>query len=523
MLHASWYMLPFFGHSMLSNIVATSIIGLITSGCVTMSYLFRNYPKFRISELASNDVAALKGCRIKNKNKITAQFQIFYPCSHVNHDEANGNTQNNLYMRSNAVEGLCRTLGGNTLVRYFLSSILNNKSATHLRDGSARNVNVLNASSKHQAGCKLEGWPVVLFSHGLFGSMEEYSTICREVASHGFIVIAPEHEDGSASYAEKAANSDSADECDRNLHSPQSKIDIVFAADVMDSNCVPYDEKKFEEVAIPYTKPNGVVYADKQSVVDFRKPFLKKRCQEMMDLVAALAQYASDGDKRISSGNEDEAAESSIELKKKFQQILSASNLKKDGSSNSIILAGHSFGASTVLYMAHQWESQKQKNEIENFLNAKSLLLLDTWVSPVPNDILLSKLSIPTLCVFCQDLVTWTAKRTPHELDGVAKMLEANMGLHEQQHTTNSTMFCMQAIRETKHQFFSDAPYWIPAFVASYAGVTGKTSIGVSRTCLEKLIMPFLLESGTPACFGLTTEEKKYVYNVNEAMLRPPN
>ena len=84
-------------------------------------------------------------------------------------------------------------------------------------------------------------------------------------------------------------------------------------------------------------------------------------------------------------------------------------------------------------------------------------------------------------------------------------------------------MFCMQAIRETKHQFFSDAPYWIPAFVASYAGVTGKTSIGVSRTCLEKLIMPFLLESGTPACFGLTTEEKKYVYNVNEALLRPPN
>ena len=41
-------------------------------------------------------------------------------------------------------------------------------------------------------------WPVVVFSHGLGCSRFAYSRICTDLASHGWVVAATEHRDGSA-------------------------------------------------------------------------------------------------------------------------------------------------------------------------------------------------------------------------------------------------------------------------------------------------------------------------------------
>ena len=45
-------------------------------------------------------------------------------------------------------------------------------------------------------------WPLVVFSHGLYGCSAGYSGLCAELASQGCVVLAVEHKDGSAVYSE---------------------------------------------------------------------------------------------------------------------------------------------------------------------------------------------------------------------------------------------------------------------------------------------------------------------------------
>ena len=99
-------------------------------------------------------------------------------------------------------------------------------------------------------------------------------------------------------------------------------------------------------------------------------------------------------------------------------------------------------------------------------------------------------------------------------------MLQGNTGPRKNDEG-NETFQCV-AIRGTKHQFFSDVPYWTPPFIAKYSNVSGNTDISISRSCLEKLIAKFLLANEAPDNIDLTIEEKSYVYNVNKNMLNAP-
>ncbi|KAM0314860.1 hypothetical protein ACHAO8_004337 [Botrytis cinerea] len=72
-------------------------------------------------------------------------------------------------------------------------------------------------------------WPVMIFSHGLGGSRNAYSHIVGSVASHGMIVIAPEHRDGSTpiSYIREPPSESSTENEKHSKKQAKKTIDYV--------------------------------------------------------------------------------------------------------------------------------------------------------------------------------------------------------------------------------------------------------------------------------------------------------
>lgn len=59
---------------------------------------------------------------------------------------------------------------------------------------------------------QLNKFPVIVFSHGLGTSFFTYSGVCCDLASHGYVVAALEHKDGSACLALRRAPGRGAEE-----------------------------------------------------------------------------------------------------------------------------------------------------------------------------------------------------------------------------------------------------------------------------------------------------------------------
>lgn len=129
------------------------------------------------------------------------------------------------------------------------------------------------------------GWPIIVFSSGLWGACELYTQFCRELASLGAIVIAIEHEDGSGAFA----------------------VDGKTGAH------------------IPYVDPPMDVDA-----VAFRHPFLERRVEELKATTATIQRMAAKGS-------------DALDCETELLTVL------RCGDPEQLLLIGHSFGAAGIL------------------------------------------------------------------------------------------------------------------------------------------------------------------------------
>lgn len=132
----------------------------------------------------------------------TVQYRIFYPC------DPQFKGKHVAWIPSPQREYLSaysRFLGAGSHLAEFLSSVHMPKSGCVINGNHSYvprilhyiNIPVQEDAPLLQPKTSNEKWPVMIFSHGLGGSRNAYSHVAGSIASHGVIVIAPEHRDGS--------------------------------------------------------------------------------------------------------------------------------------------------------------------------------------------------------------------------------------------------------------------------------------------------------------------------------------
>ncbi|CAI6339331.1 unnamed protein product [Periconia digitata] len=150
-------------------------------------------------------------------------------------------------------------------------------------------------------------WPVMVFSHGLGGSRNAYSHICGSLASHGIVVVAPEHRDGSAPISF--------------VHTPDEKEKI----------------RRIGYVKVPHSASTETYEArDKQLRTRLWEIGLIHDALLKMDEGVALRMVAEGTSKKSSNDT-------------KLPMFAHALNVHEPGA---ISFAGHSFGAATMVQLA---------------------------------------------------------------------------------------------------------------------------------------------------------------------------
>lgn len=214
---------------------------------------------------------------------------------------------------------------------------------------------------------KSKRWPVMMFSHGLGGTRNSYSHICGSLASHGIVVVAPDHRDGSSPLS---------------IHQTPGEKDKVKRVD-------------YKPIA---HKPSTEVYAA-------RDEQLRIRMWELGMIHDALLKL--DEGRLLTNVAQDQPKKGAKDLLTMFSNIL---NVHEPGA---ISFAGHSFGACTVVQFVKSvyyrpgrqipaykplYEPIEDSSLARQITPANPVVLLDLWTLPIqsPNTAWLRSQPMPS-------------------------------------------------------------------------------------------------------------------------------
>ncbi|KAK4659052.1 hypothetical protein QC762_106890 [Podospora pseudocomata] len=238
-------------------------------------------------------------------------------------------------------------------------------------------------------------FPVIMFSHGLGGSRTLYSSICGELASFGFVVVALEHRDGSGArtFVNKAGSEPDLDSqgLDRSPGPPKDekkqhkknsgqdkpyyKVDYIFPKDNAQD-----------------TSPHNSRGVD----TELREAQIEMRMAEIEEAFHVL--------QLINNGKGD--AMRARNLRKKGN--VGASSLGLDGIDwdewterlylENVTMMGHSFGGATSV--------QALRSERLDWLSQG--ILLDAWGPATPESTERERLRKPILSIGSEAFMHWT-------------------------------------------------------------------------------------------------------------------
>ncbi|KAK3334967.1 platelet-activating factor acetylhydrolase, isoform II-domain-containing protein [Neurospora tetraspora] len=224
-------------------------------------------------------------------------------------------------------------------------------------------------------------YPVIMFSHGLGGSRTVYSTICGELASYGFVVVAMEHRDGSGARTYVNKEGSSPDLCSQNLdrrsNTEREKEDgSMFHTKRRRKK----NGKKKPYYMVDYlfpldnaqdTRPNNPAGVD----TELRSAQIEMRCAEIQEAFHILGM--------INDGQGEEVARRN--LRKKGNKGSSSKGLIgidwEDWTGRlylqDVTMMGHSFGGATAAQVLRLRE---------DFTWISQGILLDAWGPAMPED-----------------------------------------------------------------------------------------------------------------------------------------
>ncbi|KAI2804088.1 Platelet-activating factor acetylhydrolase [Blomia tropicalis] len=313
--------------------------------------------------------------------------------------------------------------------------------------------------------------PVVVFSHGLGACRTTYSSICCELASHGFVVAAVEHRDNSAClsfYARRARydfresnpnffhddvdGSQAKDKANSTSGEGEDQVDaddeVDFGDEIDDPNYVPpkalspITSMAHLEMAwvrhryVPLSNCTPQCYKFRNRQIHHRV----RECTRALDLLEAL--------------------NAGYELENLLDPAFNKSEFENQLDLDRAVIMGHSMGGATALMTAAAE------------LRFKVAVALDAWAFPIKDEPL-DLIPQPVLMLNTETMVKNEANRR--------KLSEIMNGDHEPDHRQSYT------INGSTHFQQCDIPFtmgWLALFLTGNSiGRTGVTSFTVHDLC----------------------------------------